>query len=67
MITPTTPQRAREPIPIPKGPDVAPLVSGRLTRLAFQPLTSLIFDLGTTMPLLRAALSLKSGMGTVAN
>lgn len=51
----------------PHGPDVAPLVTVRLTGLTFQPLTTLIFGLNMTMPDFRAALTLEDGDGTVAN
>lgn len=51
----------------PHGPDVAPLVTVRLTRLTFQPLTTLIFGAAMRMPDFRAALTLEDGTGTVAN
>lgn len=51
----------------PHGPDVAPLVTVRLTGLTFQPLTTLIFGASMTMPDFRAALTLEDGDGTVAN
>lgn len=51
----------------PHGPDVAPLVTVRLTGLTFQPLTTLIFGASMSMPDFRAALTLEDGSGTVAN
>jgi len=51
----------------PNGPDVAPLVTVRLTGLNFQPLSTMIFGTGVTMPDFRAALTLEDGSGTVAN
>ena len=51
----------------PHGPDVAPLVTVRLTGLTFQPLTTLVFGAAMTMPDFRAALTLEAGAGTVAN
>ncbi len=51
----------------PHGPDVAPLVTVRLTGLTFQPLTTLIFGAAMNMPDFRAALTLEDGAGTVAN
>ncbi len=51
----------------PNGPDVAPLVTVRLTGMTFQPLSGMIFGLGVTMPDFRAALTLEDGTGTVAN
>jgi len=51
----------------PNGPDVAPLVTVRLTNMTFQPLTTMIFGLNVPMPDFRAALTLEDGVGTVAN
>ncbi|QDP19470.1 TadE/TadG family type IV pilus assembly protein [Sphingomonas xanthus] len=51
----------------PNGPDVAPLVTVRLTGLTFQPLTFLLFGANITMPDFRAALTLEDGAGTVSN
>ena len=51
----------------PNGPDVAPMVTVRLTGLSFQPITSMIFGAAVTMPDFRAALTLEDGSGTVAN
>jgi Flp pilus assembly protein TadG len=51
----------------PNGPDVAPLVTVRLTGLTFQPLVSMIFGGSVGMPDFAAALTLEDGSGTVAN
>lgn len=51
----------------PNGPDVAPLVTVRLTGLTFKPITTLIFDVNLPMPDFRAALTLEDGAGTEAN
>lgn len=51
----------------PNGPDVAPLVTVRLTGLQFRPLTTMIFGGAIAMPDFRAALTLEDGAGTVAN
>lgn len=51
----------------PHGPDVAPLVTVRLTGLTFQPLTTLIFGAAMNMPDFRAALTLEDGSGAVSN
>jgi len=51
----------------PNGPDVAPLVTVRLTGMTFQPLTTLLFGAAMTMPDFRAALTLEDGSGTVSN
>lgn len=51
----------------PNGPDVAPLVTVRLTGLAFQPITFVLFGGDITMPDFRAALTLEDGSGTVSN
>lgn len=51
----------------PNGPDVAPLVTVRLTNMTFQPLTTFIFGVAVPMPDFRAALTLEDGAGTVAN
>lgn len=51
----------------PNGPDVAPLVTVRLTGLTFKPITTLIFGLSLPMPDFRAALTLEDGAGTEAN
>lgn len=51
----------------PNGPDVAPLVTVRLTGLTFQPLSGMLFGATVTMPDFRAALTLEDGAGTVAN
>ena len=51
----------------PNGPDVAPLVTVRLSGLQFQPITCLVFDCVIAMPDFRAALTLEDGAGAVAN
>jgi hypothetical protein len=51
----------------PNGPDVAPLVTVRLTDLTFQPITTLLFGLTMNMPDFRASLTLEDGSGSVAN
>lgn len=51
----------------PNGPDVAPLVTVRLTGMQFQPLSTMIFGLQVPMPDFRAALTLEDGSGTVSN
>ena len=45
----------------PNGPDVAPLVTVRLTGMTFQPLAGMILGAGITMPDFRAALTLEDG------
>ena len=51
----------------PNGPDVAPLVTVRLTGLSFQPITFVLFGGDISMPDFRAALTLEDGAGTVSN
>lgn len=51
----------------PNGPDVAPLVTVRLTGLAFQPITFVLFGGDIAMPDFRAALTLEDGSGNVSN
>ncbi len=51
----------------PNGPDVAPLVTVRLTGLNFQPITFVLFGADVPMPDFRAALTLEDGAGTVSN
>lgn len=51
----------------PNGPDVAPLVTVRLTGLTFEPITLMLFGADIVMPDFRAALTLEDGSGTVAN
>lgn len=51
----------------PNGPDVAPLVTVRLTGLTFEPITFMLFGGNITMPDFAAALTLEDGSGTVAN
>ena len=51
----------------PNGPDVAPMVTIRLTGLSFQPFSTMMLGRGITMPDFRAALTLEDGSGTVAN
>jgi hypothetical protein len=45
----------------PNGPDVAPLVTVRLTGMTFQPLTTMMFGANFGMPDFRAALTLEDG------
>ena len=51
----------------PNGPDVAPLVTVRLTDMSFQPITFVLFGADMPMPDFRAALTLEDGVGTVSN
>jgi len=51
----------------PNGPDVAPLITVRLTGLNFQPITTMFIGSTLTMPDFRAALTLEDGSGTVSN
>lgn len=51
----------------PNGPDVAPLVTVRLTDMTFQPITTLLFGGAMAMPDFRAALTLEDGQGNVSN
>ena len=51
----------------PNAPDVAALVTVRLTGLNFQPLTVYAFGTSIPMPSFRSALTMEDGTGTVAN
>ena len=51
----------------PHGPDVAPLVTVRLTGLTFKPLSGLLFGVNVPMPDFRASLTVEDGSGTVSN
>lgn len=51
----------------PHGPDVAPLITVRLTGLTFKPVTGLLFGLSFPMPDFAAAMTLEDGAGTVSN
>lgn len=51
----------------PNGPDVAPLVTVRLTGMTFRPLTTMLFKVNIPMPDFRAALTLEDGNGAVSN
>jgi Flp pilus assembly protein TadG len=51
----------------PNGPDVAPLVTVRLTGMTFKPLTLMFFKANMAMPDFRAALTLEDGSGTGSN
>jgi Flp pilus assembly protein TadG len=51
----------------PNGPDVAPLVTVRLTGMTFQPLTGMLFGAAMAMPDFATSLTLEDGSGTVAN
>lgn len=48
-------------------PDVAPLVTVRLTDLTFQPITTMLFGVDINLPDFRAALTLEDGAGTASN
>lgn len=51
----------------PNGPDVAPMVTVRLTGMTFRPLTTMLIGYSPAMPDFSAALTLEDGVGTVAN
>jgi hypothetical protein len=51
----------------PNGPDVAPLVTVRLTNMNFQPLTMMLLKRTVSMPEFAASLTLEDGAGTQAN
>jgi Flp pilus assembly protein TadG len=51
----------------PHGPDVAPLITVRLTGMTFKPVTGLLFGLSFQMPDFAAAMTLEDGSGTVSN
>ena len=51
----------------PNGPDVAPLVTVRLTGMSFRPLSTMMLGRTVTMPDFRASLTLEDGSGTRAN
>lgn len=51
----------------PNAPDVAALVTVRLTGLTFQPITFYAFGGSLPMPSFRAALTMEDGSGTAAN
>jgi len=51
----------------PNGPDVAPLVTIRLTGLTFQPITTLLFGAAFNMPDFRASLTGEDLNGTASN
>ena len=51
----------------PTGPDVAPLVTVRLTGLTFKPVTGLLFGLTFPMPDFAAAMTLEDGAGAISN
>ena len=51
----------------PNGPDVAPLVTVRLTGLTFKPMTTMAFGGTMSMPDFSAALTLEDGTGSVSN
>ena len=51
----------------PNGPDVAPLVTVRLTNMNFQPLTMMLLKRTVSLPDFAASLTLEDGAGTVAN
>lgn len=51
----------------PNGPDVAPIVTVRLTGVKFTPLVFAVFGASITLPAFRSSLTLEDGSGTVAN
>lgn len=51
----------------PIGPDVAPLVTVRLTGMTFRPVTGMLFGVTFPMPDFAAAMTLEDGSGTVSN
>lgn len=51
----------------PNGPDVAPLVTVRLTGMSFQPLTMMLIKRTLALPDFAASLTLEDGAGTQAN
>ena len=51
----------------PNGPDVAPLVTVRLTNMTFRPVVGLLFGLSFPMPDFAAAMTLEDGTGIVSN
>jgi hypothetical protein len=51
----------------PIGPDVAPLVTVRLTGLVFRPVSGMFFGVTVPMPDFAAAMTLEDGAGTVSN
>jgi hypothetical protein len=51
----------------PDGPDVAPVVTMRLTGLTFQPLSGMFFGTGATMPDFPAAPTLEHGSGNTGH
>lgn len=51
----------------PHGPDVAPLITVRLTGMTFKPVTGLLFGVSFPMPDFAAAMTLEDGAGTVSN
>lgn len=51
----------------PNGPDVAPLITVRLTGLSFQPITTLLFGAALNMPDFRASITAEDLSGTDSN
>ncbi len=51
----------------PNGPDVAPLITIRLTDLVFHPITCLMFACSINMPDFRASLTAEDLSGTISN
>ena len=49
------------------GPDVAPLITVRLTNRGFQPLTMMLLKRTVSLPDFAASLTLEDGAGTQAN
>lgn len=51
----------------PNGPDVAPLVTVRLTGMQFRPLTAMLLKTSVNLPDFAASLTLEDGAGAVGN
>jgi hypothetical protein len=51
----------------PNGPDVAPLITVRLTDMVFHPITCLMFACSIDMPDFRASLTAEDLSGTISN
>ncbi|MEO7815118.1 MAG: hypothetical protein ABIR87_06705 [Sphingomicrobium sp.] len=51
----------------PNGPDVAPIVTVRLTGVTFTPLVFAMFGGDITLPAFRSSLTLEDGAGSVSN
>ena len=51
----------------PNGPDIAPLITVKLTGLTFTPITTQIFNASIAMPDFSYSLTMEDGAGTVSN